>query len=62
MIYLFVPLYFSIINLDSGQKNSEFTPTVEEGENVCFGLFPLFYWVVCFSGFELYELLVYFGN
>ena len=24
VIYLFVPLYFSIINLDSGQKNSEF--------------------------------------
>ena len=24
--------------------------------------FPLSDWVVCFSGFELYELLVYFGN
>ena len=24
--------------------------------------FPLFNWVVCFSGIELYELLVYFGN
>ena len=24
--------------------------------------FPLFDWVVCFSGVELYELLVYFGN
>ena len=24
--------------------------------------FPLFDWVVCFSGIELYELLVYFGN
>jgi len=23
---------------------------------------PLFDWVVCFSGVELYELLVYFGN
>ena len=23
---------------------------------------PLFNWVVCFSGSELYELLVYFGN
>ena len=23
---------------------------------------PLFDWVVCFSGNELYELLVYFGN
>ena len=23
--------------------------------------FPLFDWVVCFSGIELYELLVYFG-
>ena len=23
---------------------------------------PLFDWVVCFSGIELYELLVYFGN
>ena len=21
-----------------------------------------FYWVVCFSGMELYELLAYFGN
>jgi len=30
--------------------------------NVCLGLFPLFDWVVCFSGVELYELLVYFGN
>ena len=24
--------------------------------------FPLFDWVVCFPGIELYELLVYFGN
>ena len=24
--------------------------------------FPLFDWVVCFSGIELYELLAYFGN
>ena len=24
--------------------------------------FLLFDWVVCFSGIELYELLVYFGN
>ena len=24
--------------------------------------FPLFDWVVCFSGIELYELLVYFRN
>ena len=24
--------------------------------------FPLFDWVVCFSGIELFELLVYFGN
>ena len=23
---------------------------------------PLFDWIVCFSGIELYELLVYFGN
>ena len=23
---------------------------------------PLFDWIVCFSGVELYELLVYFGN
>ena len=32
--------------------------------NVCLDhiptLFPLFDWVVCFSGIELYELLVYF--
>ena len=26
--------------------------------NVCLDLFPLFDWVVCFSGIELYELLV----
>ena len=24
--------------------------------------FPLFDWVICFSGIELYELLVFFGN
>ena len=24
--------------------------------------FPLFYWVLCFPGIELYELLIYFGN
>ena len=24
--------------------------------------FPLFDWIVCFSGIKLYELLVYFGN
>ena len=29
---------------------------------VCLGLWPLFDWVVCFSGIELYELLVYFGD
>ena len=23
---------------------------------------PLFDWVVCFSGLDLYELLLYFGN
>ena len=23
---------------------------------------PLFDWIVCFSGIELYELLIYFGN
>ena len=23
---------------------------------------PLFDWVVCFSGIDLYELVVYFGN
>ena len=27
-----------------------------------FFIFPLFDWVVSFSGIELYELLVYFGN
>ena len=27
-----------------------------------FLIFPLFDWVVSFSGIELYELLVYFGN
>ena len=31
-------------------------------EKVFLGLFPLFDWVVCFSGIELYELLVYFRN
>ena len=30
--------------------------------NVCLGLFPLFDWVVCFSGLELYELPMYFRN
>ena len=30
--------------------------------NVCLGLFPYFDWIICFSGIELYELLVYFGN
>ena len=28
--------------------------------NVCLGLFPIF-WLACFSGIELSELLVYFG-
>ena len=31
--------------------------------NVCLGFFfPLFDWVICFSGIKLYELLVHFGN
>ena len=30
--------------------------------NVCLGLFPTFDWAVSFSGIELYELFVYFGN
>ena len=32
------------------------------GETSVEVFFPLFDWVVCFSGIELYELLVYFGN
>ena len=32
------------------------------GEISVYVFFPLFDWVVCFSGNELYELLVYFGN
>ena len=31
-------------------------------EKRLFRSFALFDWVVCFSGIELYELLVYFGN
>jgi len=32
-------------------------------EKCLFRFFPyFFYGVVCFSGIELYELLVYFGN
>ena len=30
--------------------------------NVCLGLLPTFWWTVCFSGIELNELLVYFGD
>ena len=30
--------------------------------NACLGFSPLFDWVVCFSGIELYVLLIYFGN
>ena len=32
------------------------------GEMSVYVFFLLFDWVVCFSGIELYELLVYFGN
>ena len=35
------------------------------GEMSVYVFFPFFFffdWVVCFSGIELYELLVYFGN
>jgi len=32
------------------------------GEMSALVFFLLFDWVVCFSGIELYELLVYFGN
>ena len=31
-------------------------------EKYLFKSSPLFDWVVCFSGIELYELLVYFAN
>ena len=31
------------------------------GEMSVWVFFPLFDWVVCFSGIELFELLVYFG-
>ena len=30
--------------------------------NVFLGLFPTFDWAVCFSGVELCDLLLYFGN
>jgi len=32
------------------------------GEVSVYVFFPLFDWVICFSGIELYELTVYFGN
>ena len=32
------------------------------GEMSILVFLPLFDWVVCFSGIEFYELLVYFGN
>ena len=32
------------------------------GETSVWVFSPLFDWVVCISGIELYELLVYFGN
>ena len=32
------------------------------GEMSVWGFPPLFYWVVCFSVIELYELLLYFEN
>ena len=32
------------------------------GEMSVKGFFLLFDWLVCFSGIELYELIVYFGN
>ena len=32
------------------------------GEMSVYIFSPLFDWAVCFSDFELYELLVYFGN
>ena len=32
------------------------------GEMSVYVFFPLFDWVVCFSGIELCELLIYFGN
>ena len=32
------------------------------GEMSIYVFFSLFDWVVCFSGIEFYELLVYFGN
>ena len=35
---------------------------VFSGEMSVSVFFPLFDWVVCFSGIELYELLVYAGN
>ena len=36
---------------------------MSSGEKCLFrSFFPLFDWVVCFSGIELYELLVYFGS
>ena len=31
-------------------------------EKCLFRSFPTFDWFVCFSGVELYELLLYFGN
>ena len=39
-----------------------YEPSVCIWRNVCICLFPLFDWVLCSSGIDLYELLAYFGN
>ena len=35
---------------------------ISSGEMSVQAFIPLFDWVVCFSGIELHELLVYFGD
>ena len=58
-----VLVYISVVISDVKYLSCVYWPSVcLLFRNVCLGFLPISYWAICFSNFELYELLIYYGD